>query len=46
MTKLEFMAACGEYCVDPEIALENEDLLDALCKRDDDKVVELLKTQF
>jgi hypothetical protein len=46
MTKLEFMAQCEERCIDPSIALENDDIVQALKEKDDSKVVELLDTQF
>lgn len=46
MTKLEFMAQCGERCIDPSIALENDDIVEALKAKDDAKVLELLDNEF
>ena len=42
----EFETLCGELLIDPEIALENENIVDALKDRDDEKVIELLKNDF
>ena len=46
MTKIEFEILCNEYLIAPEIVLENEDVVDALRNRDDDKVKELLENEF
>ena len=42
MTGLEFMSLCGEHLIDVGIALEDENIREALKNRDDEKVKELL----
>ena len=42
MTKLEFFALCGEFLIDPALALENDDVLDALRSNDDTLVRDIL----
>ena len=46
MTLLEFEALCGELCIDPAIALENEDVVEAIKAKDWDRVERLLKEEF
>jgi hypothetical protein len=46
MTINTFNALCQELTISPEIALENEEIVNALRAKDDQLVVELLKTQF
>jgi len=46
MTRYQFMALCGEHLIDVDIALENEDVREALSKKDDDLVEQLLVEQF
>ena len=46
MTKLEFMSLCGEYFIDVGIALEDENIRQALKNNDDEKVKELLLNEF
>ena len=46
MTRYQFMALCGEHLIDVSIALENEDVREALSKKDDDLVEQLLMEQF
>jgi len=46
MTILEFKMLCDENLISTEIALENEDVINALKDRDDNKVKELLLTEF
>ncbi len=46
MTKHEFLSECGSRYIDVNIALENNDLRDALLERDDDKVIEILDNEF
>ena len=46
MTQNQFNALCNEHCIDPSLALENDELVDALRKRDDDRVVEILTKEF
>tara|TARA_Y100001980_G_C14416226_1_gene208452 strand:+ start:664 stop:804 length:141 start_codon:yes stop_codon:yes gene_type:complete len=42
MTRLEFMSLCGEHLIDVGIALEDENIREALKNRNDEKVKELL----
>ena len=46
MTQLQFIAKCDELMLPPELALENDEIVQALQDRDDDRVIELLNTQF
>ena len=46
MTKLNFITECLERHIYPNIALENEDLQEALLERDDGKVIEILDNEF
>ena len=46
MTINTFNALCQELTIPPEIALENDEIVNALRAKDDQLVVELLKTQF
>jgi hypothetical protein len=46
MTKHEFIAICLENSIDPNIALENDKLNNALCDRDDEKVEKIIKEEF
>ena len=46
MTHNEFVALCYEQCIPPNIALENDDIVEALKARDDDLVQQLLTTEF
>jgi hypothetical protein len=46
MTHLEFVALCGEYLIDPDIALESDDVIAALEDRDDDEVERILRYDF
>lgn len=46
MTQNQFNALCNEYSIHPSIALENEELIEALQNKDDAKVVEILTNQF
>ena len=46
MTKFSFQALCAHYGVHPDIALENEALVDALRARDDQEVERILKEEF
>lgn len=42
MTRFEFMSLCGEYLIDVGIALEDDNIREALKNKDDEKVKELL----
>jgi hypothetical protein len=46
MTRIEFIALCGKYLIAPSLALENEDLCDALRNKDVKLVEKILKEQF
>jgi hypothetical protein len=46
MTKTEFASLCLEFQIDPYIALENENLVEALQNRDDRKAIEILTNEF
>jgi len=46
MTKHEFLSECGSRYIDVNIALENNDLRDALLERDDAKVIDILDNEF
>jgi len=46
MSKLEFLSLCGERCIDPDLALENDNLVQALKDKDFDKLLVVLDTEF
>lgn len=46
MTQNQFNALCAERTIDPNIALENDELVQALKDRDDEAVVTILDNQF
>ena len=46
MTQSNFIALCNEYYIEPSIALENDDLVDALQNRDDAEVQRILLEEF
>ena len=46
MTKTEFMIICGEYMVEPSLALENENIRQALQERDNEQVKTILENEF
>jgi len=46
MTQNQFLALCTERYIDPSLALENDEIVAALQSRDDDKVQQLLDSQF
>lgn len=46
MTKTEFAALCLKFQIDPYVALENENLVEALQSRDDRKAIEILANEF
>jgi len=41
-----FQVLCGEYLIEPHIALENENLVKAIKEGNYDKVVEILECEF
>jgi 2-succinyl-5-enolpyruvyl-6-hydroxy-3-cyclohexene-1-carboxylate synthase len=46
MTQNQFAALCNQYGIHPSIALENDDLRQALKDRNDKKVIEILTNEF
>ena len=46
MTKNEFMQLCAAACIDPAIALENDDVCDAIRAGDVERVKYLLNNEF
>ena len=46
MTRTEFMIICGEYMIEPSIALENENIRQALQDRDGEQVKTILENDF
>ena len=46
MTQNQFNALCTEHCIDPSLALENENLIEALRERDDERVIEIITPEF
>ena len=46
MTQSQFIAACDERFIDEGVALENDEVCEALQTRNDAKVIELLDNEF
>jgi len=46
MEQREFSYYCIDRNIHPDIALENEKIIKALENRDDEKVIDLLDTEF
>lgn len=46
MTKNEFMQLCAAACIDPAVALENDNVIDAIRAGDVDRVQYLLNNEF
>ena len=46
MTQLQFIARCNQLTVDPELALENDLIIQALKNKNDALVIALLLTEF
>ena len=46
MTTNQFAALCLEHDIEPSIALENDELVQALRERDDERVVEIIANEF
>ena len=46
MRRMNFMILCSHVGVNPDIALENQEIVKALKKRQDKKVIKLLRTKF
>lgn len=41
-----FAMLCGEYCIEADMALENENICEALRQRDVEQVKHILETEF
>ena len=46
MTSTQFQILCGKYLIDVGIALENENILNALRNKDDEEVERILMEEF
>jgi hypothetical protein len=46
MTSNEFAHICLTFTIDPQLALENENIVNALENRDDEKVIFILENEF
>jgi len=46
MTKNEFMAICIEKCIDPSLALENDEVIQAIKTGDIEILIATLDNQF
>lgn len=46
MTAIQFELVCAQRTIDPGIALKNENILEALKKRDDKRVLWVLDNEF
>ena len=46
MKRLDFMVECGKRLIDVGIALENDNLVEALKDKDDSKAISILDTEF
>lgn len=46
MTQTQFITECNARYIEPAIALENDELVQALKNRDDDAVISILDNQF
>ena len=46
MTQNQFNTLCNEHGIAPSIALENEELIEALRERDDERVIQIITEEF
>jgi hypothetical protein len=46
MSRNEFLVLCSAYSIDPDIALENDNVVEALRDRDDLRVETILESEF
>ena len=46
MTKSEFVALCVDRTIEPSIALENDDVIQAIQSNDVDVLINVLNSQF
>lgn len=46
MTQTDFLTLCLEHNLSPDVALENDDLVQALKQRDDAEVQRIIEKEF
>tara|TARA_R110000751_G_C13478020_1_gene447464 strand:- start:387 stop:527 length:141 start_codon:yes stop_codon:yes gene_type:complete len=46
MTKLEFLLLCSEHNIEPELALQNDNIYQGLFDRDSKKVIKAITEEF
>ena len=46
MTRTEFYDLCSELLIDPNVAMENENLIEAIRNQDEDSIYTILHTEF
>ena len=46
MSKLEFILLCGEHNIDPDLALQNDNIYQGLFDRDSKKVIKAIREEF
>jgi hypothetical protein len=46
MTKTEFITICGEYLIDVDVALSDDNVEAMLINREDEELKEYLKNEF
>ena len=46
MSKLEFILLCGEHNIDPDLALENDNIYQGLFDRDSKKEIKAIREEF
>ena len=46
MSRNEFLVLCSAYSIDPDMALENDNIVEALRDRDDLRVETILESEF
>lgn len=46
MTRFDFLNLCGQNCIDPSVALENDNITEALKSGDDKLVSKLIREAF
>ena len=46
MTQNQFNTLCNEHGIAPSIALENEELIEALRERNDERVIQIITEEF
>ena len=46
MTRMEFYDLCGELLIDPNLALADERVMEAIRNQDEDSIYTILHTEF